>query len=337
MIRRKIRRARLRIDSLLSRILPHALVLIYHRVNRLDSDPQRLSVTPENFDTQMELLSRKFNPVSLRELMDGLSHGRVRDRAVVVTFDDGYEDNYLNARPILEKHSLPATIYVASGYSGTNREFWWDELERLLLTKDTLPEEISINLGGDLYRGPANEQCCASPHEIYTELCARFQTLDSGQLDRALTQLRELTGDDGTARADYRPMNIEQLRSLYTGGLIEIGAHTRSHANLAAQSVEQQSDEIQGSKLDLEKMLGGNVESFSYPFGTIDHYSKWSVKCVRDAGFHNALSNFTGCVSRISNRYEIPRCLVRDWDKETFAGAMDRYYSGQRQVDVHGR
>ena len=162
------------------------------------------------------------------------------------------------------------------------------------------------------------------------DLCARFQQLESGQVDDAIEQLRNATGDPGKGRPENMPMSVEQILSLHKGGLIEIGAHTRSHVNLAAQTLVKQKEEIEGSKLDLEHMLGSSVESFSYPFGTLDHYTNRSVKCVKDAGFKNALSNFTGNVTRFSSLYEIPRRMVRNWDGATFENSLDLYYSGRR-------
>jgi len=342
MITIKIKKARLKVDSFLSRFLPRAMVLIYHRVADLDSDPQRLSVTPDNFEKHMDVIARNYHPVTLAEMVNDLSKGYVRERAVVVTFDDGYEDNYINARPILEKYGIPATIYVSSGYSGTRREFWWDELDRLILCKQSLPDEISIELGEKVLRWTVsnNEKTMGGravrqmPHEIYTDLCAWFQELEAEQIDDVITQLRKLTGDNGEARPDYLPMNIEQLRSLHHGGLIEIGAHTRSHVNLAAQTAEKQRKEIEGGKQDLERMLGDRVESFSYPFGTLGDYTSLSVKYVKDAGFSNALANFTGNVSRLSNVYEIPRRMVRDWEQMVFEDVLNQYYSGERQVNM---
>lgn len=335
-------------NSLVSRMLPRALVLIYHRVANLESDPQRLSVAPENFDEHMDTLARSFNPISLRTLVDDLGKGYIRDRAVVVTFDDGYEDNYHNARPILEKYGIPATIFVSTNYSRNRREFWWDELERLILRKQGLPTEMAIELNGTVHRwivsngekareakvAPKLKQSIAGelellPHEIYMDLCSRFQGLEAEQINDAIMQLRELTDDSGEARPDYLPMTTEQLRALYGGGLIEIGAHTRSHVNLAAQTAEKQREEIEGSKQDLERILGSSVESFSYPFGTLDHYSSQSIKYVKDAGFSAALANFTGNVTRLSNLYEIPRRMVRNWNKEAYEGALNRYYSGK--------
>ncbi|MFQ5643119.1 MAG: polysaccharide deacetylase family protein [Thiogranum sp.] len=332
MIGYKIRKARLKLNSLVSRVLPRAMVLIYHRVASLESDPQKLGVTPENFASHMEVIARRFQPITLRELVDDLRRGSIRDRSVVVTFDDGYEDNYRNARPILEKHGIPATIFVSTAYTGSRREFWWDELDRLILGARRLPETINVEPGGDIFSVANDGRQRLSRHEVYMDLCARFQRLGSGQIDTAIEQLRDATGDPGRGRPENIPMNVEQLRTLHEGGLIEIGAHTRSHVNLAAQSPREQQEEIEGSKKDLEQMLGSTVESFSYPFGTLDHYTDGSVKCARDAGFESALANFSANVTRFDSPYEIPRRMVRNWDGETFEAALDRYYSGQRHT-----
>jgi peptidoglycan/xylan/chitin deacetylase (PgdA/CDA1 family) len=335
----KIKKACLKMNSLVSRVLPRAMVLIYHRVSNLESDPQRLSVTPENFDSHMKMLARRFHPISLRELVDDLRRGRVRDRAVVVTFDDGYEDNYRNARPMLEKYLIPATVFVSSGYTGSKREFWWDELDRLILGTRSLPELISVELNGNVCRwnvldendsaGVSSEKRY-SQHEVYMDLCARFQQLDSGQVDSAIEELRNRVGDRGEGRPENMPMSVDQVRSLHEGGLIEIGAHTRSHVNFAAQTSARQQEEIEGSKQDLETMLGASIESFSYPFGTLDHYTNRSVECVKAAGFQNALANFSANVTRVDSLYEIPRRMIRNWDGITFENALDGYYSGQR-------
>ena len=343
MIKKKLKKVRIKMDSFAAKILSRAMVLIYHRVANVGSDPQRLSVTPENFEKHMQYVAREFQPISLLGMVDGLKRGVIHDRAIVVTFDDGYEDNYINARPILEKLNVPATIFVSSGYSSAKREFWLDELERLIVVKDSLPDEISIELGGEKHNwkvltsgGSANiDDKLWSPHDIYTDLCARFQSLSAEEIDEGIAQLRELTNDNGEARPENIPMSKEQLRSLSRGGLIEIGAHTRSHINLAAQTANRQWDEIEGSKKDLEKILGKNIESFSYPFGTLDHYTDMSVKCVKEVGFKNAVSNYTGNVTRLTSLYEIPRRMVRDWDDMIFKEMLGEYYEGRLKATAN--
>src|SRR4051794_20071252 len=106
-------------------------ILLYHRVTALDSDPQQLAVTPEHFDEHLRVLREICTPVELADVPRMLRARRLPKRPVAVTFDDGYRDNLHEAKPLLERHGVPATVFVASGYVGSGREFWWDELERL--------------------------------------------------------------------------------------------------------------------------------------------------------------------------------------------------------------
>jgi len=348
MLEKKFRRGRWKLNSLVSRFFPRSMVLIYHRVIDLDADPQRLSVTPDNFEAQMDVISRSYHPITLKELVSDLASGKIRDRTCVITFDDGYADNYLHASPILDKLGIPATIFVASGFTGTRREFWWDELQRLILQTNLLPDEVCISVNGTKHCWPvfdkeydtgwhvqsaqtsiAENRDRFAQHEIYMDLCQLLQPMAAEQIEDNLVQLREVTGDSGDARQNYIPMDAGQIRSLHQGGLIEIGAHTQNHLSLSAQPVITQKMEIEGSKSDLETLLGEKVESFAYPFGMLRNYSYQSIECVKNAGFSGAVSGVSGNVTRFSGTYEIPRRVVRDWDAETFERKLQHYYSGQ--------
>ena len=139
--RRLLRRAR-------SFLIGGAVILLYHRVYDADFDPWLLSVSPKNFDDQMAHLRRHYALLSLPELRQTLAAGRVPRAAVAVTFDDGYGDNLRNAKPILERHRVPATVFVTSGYVGAQREFWWDELERVVLHAPRVPEQLAVTYPG---------------------------------------------------------------------------------------------------------------------------------------------------------------------------------------------
>ena len=130
---------------------PRAAVLLYHRVVDTDTDPQLLCVSPRNFDEHLEVISQFFQPVRLGELAHLMREGRDLHRRVVLTFDDGYSDNLHQGKPLLEKHGVPATVFVSSGYIGQRREFWWDELERLLLVPNELPETLTVASNGQVY------------------------------------------------------------------------------------------------------------------------------------------------------------------------------------------
>ena len=119
---------------------PKAVILMYHRITRTELDPWGMCVSPENFSEQLESIRRVATPMSLVDFVRARQSGDLPERAVVVTFDDGYVDNFEVALPILRQHRVPATLFVATCNIGTDREFWWDRLETLLLATGTLPE-----------------------------------------------------------------------------------------------------------------------------------------------------------------------------------------------------
>lgn len=333
--------------STLSRYLSRAVILIYHRTTSLKYDPQLLAVNPGRFDEHMDILQQYYNPVSLRVLCKQIEQGKVRPRSVAVTFDDGYEDNFLYAKPILEKHAVPATVFVATGYVGKEKEFWWDELERLFIAEQKSVMSSSEEKDGVGYcsreeaSGSTGENRDASPWnvlksevlsikcELYLYLCKRFQRMTSEQIEVALGELREWVGVEALARKSHRPMTIDQVSNLANGELIDIGAHTHSHVNLAAQTPDAQKREIAGSKKDLEEWLGREVSSFSYPFGTRQDYNKDSVKLTKESGFQLATANYAGCVTKLSNRFELPRHVIRNWDGNEFDRKLRGFFDGR--------
>ena len=101
-------------------------------------------------------------------------------------------------------------------------------------------------------------------------------------------------------------------------GLIEVGAHTVTHPVLSALPIEAQNAEVQQSKSDLEEVLGRPVTSFAYPFGSAADYTEETIAAARRAGFLRACSNFPGVVGPDTDRFQLPRFLVRDWDGDEF-------------------
>lgn len=113
--------------KLYNAMFPTAIILLYHRVAELENDINFLSVNQKNFENQLIYLSKKFNIISLNELVDDLKANKLKRGSVVVTFDDGYADNLHNALPILKKHKIPATIFVTAGKVGNDSPFFWEE------------------------------------------------------------------------------------------------------------------------------------------------------------------------------------------------------------------
>ncbi len=127
-----------------NRLRASALIFLYHRVAELESDPFEQALTPQRFEEHVEVLKKYAHPISLTGLFAALSAGRVPRRSVVITFDDGYADNLYTAMPILEKHGVPATVFVSTSPVRTQTEFFWDTLERIFLGSTPIPNLSSI-------------------------------------------------------------------------------------------------------------------------------------------------------------------------------------------------
>jgi peptidoglycan/xylan/chitin deacetylase (PgdA/CDA1 family) len=331
----------------LLRMRPKGMVLLYHRVADVEFDPQLLCVSPRNFKQHLEVLGKHWVPASLTHLSRSIYDVAVDHRAVAVTFDDGYADNLYNAKPLLERYGVPATVFVSSGYVGQSREFWWDELERLLLGSSELPREIALSIDGQGFKWTLDEagdydlkqrqtyygwnlleqKDPTQRHRVFRALCDLLRSFGEPRRTEALSQLRELTSDD-QARRTHSVLSCEELCRLADGGLVEIGSHTVNHVRLSALPRADQEKEIEDDKKRLEGMLGRGIDVFSYPFGSSNDYTNETVKQVRQAGFQLACANYNGLVVNSTDRFQVPRLIVRDWDGPGFARRLERWFNG---------
>jgi peptidoglycan/xylan/chitin deacetylase (PgdA/CDA1 family) len=328
-----------------NRFLPGSLILLYHRVGEPELDPQLLSVSRPNFDEHLQVL-RNFCTVPLASL---LASGQTNRSRIALTFDDGYADNLWNAKPLLEKYAVPATVFVSVGHVLSQRAFWWDEALQLVLRCSRLPETLSVTVGGgrrQWFMGISDAQQGAHPwdpewnilaafdpsprHSAYREMCAALRELPPDHQETVLNELRSamLVSSDRECEA----CTAEELRRLREPGLIDIGAHTCAHPMLSRLPVGEQQKEISRSKELLEEILGNQIEAFSYPYGTRSDYSQESVDCVRRSGFRLACSNYEGHVRASTDHYQLPRYVVRNWDGETFTRQLKRWFHTSRDA-----
>lgn len=326
-----------------------ALVLVYHRVTQLERDPQLIAVTPENFDAQMTLLSKRYSVLPLSELATGIGSHHLPDRSVAVTFDDGYADSLLEATPLLERHGVPATVFVSSGFVGGSTEFWWDEIERLVLAPGSLPRsghltgggaDLSFDLGefADYSTEQAESDASwtvldppANPRQaLYAELCALVRPLSVTQQSALIHQLREAANVAPEPRTNDRQLKPNELVTLDRSPGMRVGGHTRFHTVLSARSITEQRTEIQTDHDALGRICGRSIDSFSYPFGGHGDYTTETVAIVREAGYTHACANHPGVVKPWTDPFRIPRNLVRNWDVATFEAKIAGWFDEPR-------
>jgi len=299
-------------------VLGGALILGYHRVANVMRDAYEVCVTPDHFSEHMEIINKYAHPVSLAELVQCLKVGSLPPKSVAVTFDDGYVDNLYNAKPILEKYEIPATVFVCTGYAG--REFWWDELERLVMSSEADLGMLCLQAGESQFvwnqlKGSSDADVQRKfSHALYNFLLR----LDVKEQDQAMHTIRSWSGvssRDATSHA----LTCDELLQLADGGLIELGAHTRHHPMLPRLAWERQREEIIWSKQDLESLLGRRVDGFAYPNGSATDDAK---RITREAGFKFACTSLHDVIRRGTDLYELTRFWQRDVDGDRFIQSL---------------
>jgi peptidoglycan/xylan/chitin deacetylase (PgdA/CDA1 family) len=301
-----------------ARVLGGALILGYHRVMRVARDEYDVCVTPDHFEEHMQMVSKHTRPISLSKLVQLLKSGSLPPKTVALTFDDGYADNLYEAKPLLEKYAVPATIFVCTGYAG--REFWWDELERLVMHSQRDLRLLRVEGGGNLFQW---DQPDGSPEAEGTRMRRQFRhalyhfllPLDAEDLEDAMQVIRNWSGLSAEEPLLSRGMSHQELLLVTNGGLIELGAHTRHHPMLPHLSLEKQKVEIYSSKKDLEELLGKPVAGFAYPNGKATEDAK---RIVRDSGFTFACTSLHDVIRSDSDLHELNRFWQKDVDGDKF-------------------
>ena len=279
-------------------------ILAYHRVV---SEPDSLvpdQVCASEFDWHLAVLDRWFTVLPLREAVARLRAGTLPVRSACVTFDDGYADNVTVALPILRRHRVPATFFVATRFIDGGR--MWN---------DTVIETIRKAQGDTL-----DARCIALDTLSISTIVLRRQAIEKVlaalkylPLEERQRRVDELAAETIRSLPSDLMMTTEQVRGLCVSGM-EIGAHTVTHPILARLNPEHADGEIRDSKSRLEAITGNPVTLFAYPNGKPGRdYRQEHIGMVRRLGFEAAVSTARGVAHAASDPFQLPR--FTPWDR----------------------
>ncbi|MGY2134537.1 polysaccharide deacetylase family protein [Hymenobacter sp. HD11105] len=325
-------------------VLPpaQACVLLYHRIATPESDVWKIAVEPAHFEQHVRVLKASYRVVSVSELVDSVARGTVKPNSVALTFDDGYADNFLVAKPILDHYGLPATFFIASHYTDQAEEFWWDELEHLILFSAHLPARFSQVIGGQLIDVALGNEACLSSHgrqqqqhwdacaalpptirsRLFYQLWELLRPLPIREQQQHLDRIRQWVGAPPSQRPAYRSMSRQQLQTLSASPLHELGLHTMSHPALAAHPLGFQRQELLGNQAFLERATGQKVDLVAYPYG---NYNQQTLTLVEQAGLRAAFTTEEKVVTSTSNRYHLGRFQVPNYSAASFTRALHQW------------
>ena len=275
------------------------LVLFYHEVDDNKLVLGELAVPVRRFERQVQFLNRYFNPISLDQLENFISHGvKLPGYPVLITFDGGYKGTLKNAYPILEKTGTPATVYIVTGSVDTGEVPWTAKLNYLFRVAEPSIRQIESrlqlkNLIEDLKLGSLKE------------LKSELYPLSPGERDIIISELAEKLGVD-LSPTSHAFLSWDDVKYLSSTGIIQVGSHTVSHPRLSEISLLEAGTEIRDSKSIIEERISKEVRSFCYPDGHVNASLK---DLLKTAGYTNALVTRNGynSVTSITDPYAIRR------------------------------
>jgi peptidoglycan/xylan/chitin deacetylase (PgdA/CDA1 family) len=299
-------------------------VLIFHRVQRVP-DP----LFPEAPDAQAftEILERWgqwFSVVPLSEALDRLKRRALPPRALAITFDDGYADNFTIALPILERLRMPATFFVAAGYLDGGRMFNDTVVEAVRRFDGDTLELAHLGLGA---HGTAT---LAARRRTIENLITRIKYLHPRERDEKVLAIAQAAR---SALPDDLMLSSTQLRMLHRAGM-GVGGHTLNHPILSRLSGPEARAEIALGKERLEGLLGEPINLFAYPNGKPGNdFGSEHVQMVRDLGFRAAFSTAPGAARTGDDLHQLPR--FTPWQQRPLR-QLGQFCSNLRRRDFCG-
>jgi peptidoglycan/xylan/chitin deacetylase (PgdA/CDA1 family) len=288
---------------------PGLRILAYHRVLDDDEssfpfDEEVISATTDGFFRQMKFARDNFEVISFRDLKICEQQGHPwPKRALIITFDDGYRDNYTNAFPILRELGLTATIFLTAGHIGSRELFWWDLVAYCI--KHSTHASIKV-----LQLAPQTLWLTSEDarNSAIRRILGWLKVISENRKRAFVSQLAELTGVSPPNR-ETEPMHLSwtEVSEMANAGL-EFGSHTLTHPILTNVSEDQLTVEVAQAKTIIEKRLKRQIIAFSYPVGRFDARVQAAVS---NQGFQFAVSYQNHAAYETSSqRFALPRIHV---------------------------
>lgn len=291
-------------------------ILAYHRVMDFDKDSfifetSNISATPPQFERQLAFIQRYFTPITFTDLKsyrDGST--TLPKRPIIISFDDGYKDNFTEAYPLLLKYNMRAIFFITTDFIGSDRLFPFERLSYSLNTT----EQTSIDLNSfDLGILPlTNRQERIKARQIIIHyLRSRAEDMHRTVFDTVMDKLA-VTIPEGTGRNQI--MDWNDISEMSSGGM-EFGSHSKSHPILSRVSNELLRNEVQESKTCIESRLDNKIDAFCYPAsGKLDYFGKREELALKQAGYTFGVTFLHGLENYATmNPYRIRRLRIPNY------------------------
>ena len=263
----------------------------------------RKSLSTAEFEAHLKMITTYGNPISLEE---AITRKNLPPHPVVLTFDDGYINNYTCAFPILKKYNIPATIFVMTGFIDRTTYLWSDRLEFIIeqapseniefsWEKDRLILELHSNLG---------------KIKSFQTIRKYLKELSEQQKLSFIEKLQQMVGIEynwSKVPEQLLPLTWEQINEMKGSGLIAIGSHTVTHPILSQCTLEQQRYELSQSQLRIRQETGTECNLFAYPNGRITDFNSETIRLLKELKYLGAVTVVHGYVTENRDNFQLSR------------------------------
>lgn len=298
------------------------IILKYHRTHASNAamSPSNgffefeRGVSARHLEAQARLITRYRRPIGMDELSEALRSGKpLPERAVALTFDDGYIDNYEVAFPILRRHKIPATFYVCPGLIDSNLGFWWDEIYSCFRkTKQIVIDVSRLTAYGSVSQNVKEDllpiKTVAQRESVAQRIIVMAKRLPVQRIRELIADLVEVLDVSETQSPASGLMRWPHIKEMANNGM-DIGSHTMTHPLMSQMSEQVLCREVQDSRNRLRDELGRSVNGFVYPSGD---YHAMAKEVVRQAGHWYACTSESGFVTPSSDPYLLRRVNISD-------------------------
>lgn len=288
------------------------VVLTYHGIlpeiltDKLNYE-HRNFVTAKQFEEQIRFLLRKYKPLRVSDFYSG--NNSKLNRGFLITFDDGFRNNYRYALPVLQKYGLEAVFFITTNLVGSREFLWTEQVTHLIqkTNKKTLEVELQNNCLFKLDSALCRER---ASHTIRKSLKRQHPSKRNRILDHMKSQLNDVELNiDGKNEERYLFMNWEEVREMTNSGQV-IGSHTHTHPILSTLNEEESLQELKLSKEAIENHTNKPCLAMSYPNGEKDDYSAFQKKQMKTLGYKCAFTQIPPFEEYQIDRYELNRINI---------------------------
>lgn len=264
-----------------------AVIVTYHDISQ------------QVFALHLAFLTTAYRVISLADMVAGLAGQAILpDNALAITFDDGYRSFYRNVYPLLLERRVPATVFLTTGFIGSEDTLWFNWLD------------LALAAGADLAPILPPELQGVDRRRLRRPLMRHLKAAKDEERLALIAAIRRCTAASNEQVEPYRMLRWHEVQTMSASGLVSFGGHTRTHPILTHISHEQAAAEIAGCAADLRRQLGDGAVHFAYPNGKADDVDDAIVRLLGDAGFSSAVMTVRGLCRPGDDPYRLRRITI---------------------------